>query len=235
MPEQAAVFVGPSLIDADFDGIDPGLDLRPPIRRGDLGQAVKDGFRLIAIIDGEFYHTLAVSPKEILVALRDGVRILGGSSMGALRAAEMDMYGMVGVGVIYDWFRRNVVTRDDDVALMFGAVDDRSYRATTVPMVNVMWTVREFKRLDLMSAPSRRRLSLAARRIHWSERTWFAVCEQAGLEGPERDLVRTWTRDPDHDLKRLDSRLVIERTTALARAARGEQNPTSLSAEVACS
>ena len=38
----------------------------------------------------------------------------------ALRAAEMDVLGLEGVGQIYTWYRRGVVTRDDDVALMFG-------------------------------------------------------------------------------------------------------------------
>lgn len=234
MPDRAVVFVGASFADRDYAEIDLGaVDLRPPIRRGDLAQAVKAGYRVVAIIDGEFYHTLAVSPKEILVALREGVRILGGSSMGALRAAEMDMYGMEGVGRIYNWFRNGTVTRDDDVALMFGRVDDLSYRATTVPMVNVMWATREFKRLGLMSPQSRRRMSFAARRMHWSERTWADVCELAGLEERERETVRRWARDPDNDLKRLDARCVVERTTAPAPAwrVRTDQGTEAMRAE----
>ena len=221
--QRAAVFVGPGLTDRDYDEIDTGsVDLYPPIRRGDLDQAMKAGYRVIGIIDGEFFHTLAVSPKEILVALREQRQILGGSSMGALRAAEMDVYGMQGIGTIYGWFRDGTVTRDDDVALMFGCLDDRSYRTTTVPMVNVMWAVREFKRLDLMALPSRRRLSVAARRIHWAERTWDRVCDEADLDSGERDTVRAWSRDPDNDLKRIDSKLVIERAAALV----GVQRPT---------
>jgi TfuA protein len=214
--QRAAVFVGPGLTDRDYDEIDTRLvDLHPPIRRGDVEQAMKAGYQVIAIIDGEFFHTLAVSPKEILVALRDRRRILGGSSMGALRAAEMDVYGMQGVGTIYHWFRNGTVTRDDDVALMFGSLDDRSYRTTTVPMVNVMWAVREFKRLEVMDAASRRRLSVAARRIHWADRTWTRVCDEAGLNDAERETIRVWSRDPDNDLKRIDSKLVVERATAL--------------------
>jgi hypothetical protein len=99
MLDRAAVFVGPGLTEEDMSEIDTDLiDLHPPIRRGDLRDAMDAGYRIIAIIDGEFYQNLAVSPKEILVGLRDGRHIIGGSSMGALRAAEMDVYGMEGVG-----------------------------------------------------------------------------------------------------------------------------------------
>jgi hypothetical protein len=215
MHNRAAVFVGAGLTDADYRDIDTDtIDLFPPIRRGDLGRATADGYDVIAIIDGEFYHTLAVSPKEILVALRYGRRVLGGSSMGALRAAEMDVLGMEGVGQIYNWYRRGVVTRDDDVALMFGLLDDHSYRATTVPMVNVLWATREFKRHNMLTSTVRRRLTIAARRIHWANRNWFNVCEAAGLTDADRQTVWNWARDPDNDLKRLDSKRVIERTVA---------------------
>lgn len=226
MHERAAVFVGPGLTERDFAGIDrDALDVRRPIRRGDLARAVESGYRTIAIIDGEFYHTLTVSPKEILVALRGGVRILGGSSMGALRAAEMDVYGMQGVGRIYSWYHDGTVTRDDDVALMFGEIDEYSYRCTTVAMVNVMWAVREFKRLGLLPAAERRKLSNAARRIHWTARCWPEICARAGLGERDTAMVRQWAGEPENDLKRLDAKLVIERTTALLHD--GAEAPTA--------
>lgn len=222
MRDRAAVFVGAGLNDADYRDVDTDtIDLFPPIRRGDLGRVTADGYDIVAIIDGEFYHTLAVSPKEILIALREGRRILGGSSMGALRAAEMDVLGMEGVGQIYTWYRRGVVTRDDDVALMFGQIEvDQSYRATTLPMVNVVWAVREFKRRNMLPPAVRRRLSVAARRIHWANRNWFNVCEAAGLTDLEREVVWTWAHEPDNDLKRLDAKKVVERTVAVVHERR---------------
>jgi hypothetical protein len=223
MADRAVLFVGPGLTDEDYGEIDAdAIDLRPPIRRGDLIRAIDDGYRIVSIIDGEFYQALAVSPKEILIGLRAGLHIVGGSSMGALRAAEMDVYGMEGVGQIYAWYRNGVVTRDDDVALMFGSFDSGSYRATTVPMVNVLWAALEFKRLDLMPPSSRRRMTSAARRTHWADRNWSGICERAGLTVAEREIVRAWSRDPDHDRKRLDARLVVTKTADLARRQRDE-------------
>jgi hypothetical protein len=225
MKDRALVFVGPGLTEEDYGEIDTdAIDLRPPIRRGDLISAIDSGYRIVSIVDGEFYQALAVSPKEILIGLRAGLHIAGGSSMGALRAAEMDVYGMEGVGQIYAWYRNGVVTRDDDVALMFGSFDSGSYRATTVPMVNVLWAALEFKRLNLLPPASRRRMTSAARRIHWAERNWFGVCERAGLSAQEREIVRSWARDPGHDLKRLDARLVVKQTADLVRTRHDELN-----------
>lgn len=58
------------------------------------------------IVDGSFHQTRAVRHKEILALIDAGVTVLGAASMGALRAAELDTYGMIGVGRVYDDFRR---------------------------------------------------------------------------------------------------------------------------------
>ena len=56
---------------------------------------------MIAIIDGVFHKEPAVSHKEILEAIKKGVTVVGGASMGALRASELDDFGMIGVGRVY--------------------------------------------------------------------------------------------------------------------------------------
>ena len=71
-----------------------------PIQRGDLGQAMKERPDIIAIIDGVFHQSSAVGHKEILNVIKNGVKVYGASSMGALRASELDTLGMVGVGYV---------------------------------------------------------------------------------------------------------------------------------------
>ena len=51
----------------------------------------------IGVIDGYFDGVPSVWHKEILWALSQGIRVFGGASMGALRAAELDGFGMTGV------------------------------------------------------------------------------------------------------------------------------------------
>ena len=64
------VFLGPSLPIARARAVLPEATYRPPIRRGDLTAALHDRPAIVGIIDGQFLHSLAVSPLEIFDALR---------------------------------------------------------------------------------------------------------------------------------------------------------------------
>src|ERR1051325_6235037 len=120
MNDLPIVYLGPSLPRAEAEGI-LRARYRPPVRRGDL-EAV-EGAPLVVVIDGEFGQNLSVSPKEILRLLDGGTRVLGASSMGALRAAELFPYGMEGHGWIFENYKSGRITGDDEVALAYSPID----------------------------------------------------------------------------------------------------------------
>jgi hypothetical protein len=132
MPE-IVVFLGPSLSRARAEHI-LKADFRPPAKRGDLYQAAKDGAEIICLIDGVFFQECSVAHKEVIHALELGARVLGASSMGALRASELDVYGMEGVGEIYKAYKRGDLTSDDEVALIF---DPLTFEPLSEPLVNI--------------------------------------------------------------------------------------------------
>src|SRR5947207_9743338 len=122
MAKRALVYVGPSLLEHDLEWLRRGpLEIRPPISRGEITEVLQEGYEVVGIVDGNFLQTRAVSPKELLWVLARGMTIVAGSSMGALRAAELHPYGMIGVGQIYEWFRTGRVFRDDDVGVVYSA------------------------------------------------------------------------------------------------------------------
>ena len=45
-----------------------------------------------------------------------GTQVFGAASMGALRAAELAPFGMIGVGAIFAAYRDGRLTGDDEVA-----------------------------------------------------------------------------------------------------------------------
>ncbi len=110
----------------------------PPIKRGDLA-TLPDETQIVGIIDGVFHQSLAVSPKEIIALLDRGVRVYGASSIGALRAAEMHMYGMIGVGEIFEMYRDRVIDADDEVAVAYDPLADRT---VSEPLVNIRSALR---------------------------------------------------------------------------------------------
>src|SRR3569832_1918730 len=89
------VFLGPSLPREEAGKALPlPVTWRPPFWCGVLLWVVAAGARRVAIVDGEFGQSLAVSVTEIKAALARGVEVWGASSMGALRAAECAGLGM---------------------------------------------------------------------------------------------------------------------------------------------
>src|SRR5690606_31846846 len=95
------VFLGPTLpVDAaraELDAI-----YLPPAGQGDVYRVAREQPFAIGIVDGVFESVPAVWHKEILWALARGIHVVGGGSMGALRAAELARFGMQGVGRIFE-------------------------------------------------------------------------------------------------------------------------------------
>ncbi len=181
------------LVDAEF---------RPPIRRGDLDQ-VEPG-RLVAMIDGVFEQTLAISPREVHQAVGRGVRLMGGSSMGALRAAEVP--GMMGIGRVYDWYRDGVISRDDEVSLLF---DERDGRAVTVPMVNVRFSVERLCRPGTLDRELGDRIIEAALSLPYERRRYRTILRVAGLlDRPDADDLLGMLEA--YDVKQQDAQAVLE-------------------------
>ncbi len=113
-----------------------GFRIEPPARRGDVLRALASRPAAVLLLDGTYYTTPAVSHKEILYALEAGVRVVGASSMGALRAAELAPWGMEGIGRVFAWFQEGRLEGDDEVALLH-APADAGYRGWTIALVEV--------------------------------------------------------------------------------------------------
>lgn len=128
------IFSGPSLPRAAV--VAAGYIWRPPARQGDLRGAIAGGPAAIGLVDGLFEAVPTVWHNEILEALDRGIPVFGAASIGALRAAELDGHGMIGVGAVYAAYRDGVLEDDDEVALLH-APAELAFRALTVPMVNV--------------------------------------------------------------------------------------------------
>ena len=200
-PQRAVVFLGPSLnpnharrlLDADY---------RAPARRGDL-EVLAPG-TVVGLIDGVFEQELAVSPREVRDALARGVVVFGGSSMGALRAAEVA--GVRGVGRVYEWYRDGLVSRDDEVALLF---HPEMMLPLTVPTVNVRYAVQRLRSAGTIDDATAAALIAAAQRLHFKERTYPRILELADLAGraDSEDLVAMLEA---LDVKAHDAQAVLE-------------------------
>lgn len=210
-PMKTIVFAGPSL-DGTRLRDHPALIHLPPIKRGDLAKVGDCG--IVVIIDGEFGQSDSVSPKEILAVIEAGKTVVGAASMGALRASELDRCGMIGVGWVYEYFRRQTVRRDADVALAYSFFD---YKPMTVPIVDVeYWMERTFV-AGLIARKERARVLKAARSIFFAERTMDSLLTSLRQTVGDQLLqsLLAFTGGDVPSIKSLDAEAAVRRVASL--------------------
>jgi len=206
----AVIFAGPTL-PPRYRPRDPALAWRPPVRQGELYRAARDGPAIIGVIDGYFEATPTVWHKEILWAMAQGIHVFGAASIGALRAAELDGFGMRGIGRVYDAFRDGALEDDDEVAVLHGP-EELGYPAVTEAMVDIRATVAAAVAQAVIAAETAATLIAVAKGLFYKERTYPAVLGHV----PERARAAftEWLPRGRVDRKRLDA----EALTAAIRA-----------------
>ena len=174
------VFAGPSLSGHDWSE-EPGLIHLPPARAGDVYRAVRRGANAIGLIDGVFELCPAVRHKEILWALSQGVHMYGAASIGALRAAECERYGMRGVGDVFAQYAAGDLVDDDEVALTHApaAVD---YQPLSEAMVNIRATLRAARADSVVDDGLCDALLDTAKKAYFKRRTWATAVGGTRLE-----------------------------------------------------
>ena len=171
------VFAGPSIWGINYDHL-RGVDLRPPAQRGDILRALHEGAEAIAIIDGLFGNCPSIGHKEILFALSRRVPVIGGASMGALRAAECHVFGMIGIGGIYRDYADGTLVSDSDVAVLH-APAEFNFKPMTSALVDIEATLTKVRRT--IGIDTCELVLNAAKVLHFSERSWDKIVEFAGL------------------------------------------------------
>ncbi len=160
------VFLGPSLARSEASRI-LDADLRPPVKRGDL-PALEEDIDVIAIIDGVFMGEAAVGHREIVDKLRSGVKVYGSSSMGALRAAELQDFGMIGIGRIFDRYSKGEIEGDDEVALIF---NPETLEPLSEPLVNMRLNLEEAAKRGLLEGREAAQVVSCLKAIYFPKRS----------------------------------------------------------------
>ncbi|GJL83785.1 MAG: hypothetical protein DHS20C01_34190 [marine bacterium B5-7] len=216
------IFTGPSLNPKEAE---KQLDAHylPPVKQGDLYRAVRlFKPRCVGIIDGYFSQVPAIWHKEILWALSNGIKIFGAASMGALRAAELDGYGMQGVGDIYTAYRQGSFPpysddfeNDDEVAVIHGPAE-LDYKALSEPLVNIRATLAAANRHGVIDTATRDYLVGLVKNRFYPDRNFNNMLVDASENGSDHDLLsklEQWIGLNKVDLKHRDALLLVREIT----------------------
>lgn len=207
---RVVVYTGTSINHHDAKKI-LDADYRPPVKRNDIKKLMRKPPDIIGIIDGVFFDSAAVAHREIIEAIRGGVIVVGGGSMGALRASELDSYGMTGVGKIYEMYRSGVLESDDEVAVTF---DPDTMEALSVPLVNVRATLELAVEKGAVTRETSEAILEAAKKLFYPDRNYRNIVEDCVKKGiidtSEKEVILALFKQHEVDLKRLDALLVLE-------------------------
>ncbi|OEC96580.1 TfuA domain protein core [Methanosarcina sp. A14] len=219
MKAKAVIFTGNSISHEDARKI-LGANYQPPVRRFQLEKFVQEGYKIIGIIDGIFFDRAAVGHREILSALDSGVKVVGGASMGALRASELDTHGMIGVGKVYEWYRDGVIESDDEVAV---STNPDTFEPISVPLVNIRETLKAALTSGLVSEEEHDGLLKLAIDTYYPDRSYFGLVKEGVKKGliPEekKKSVLDFCTGDEVDVKREDAVLVLETVKKLMEKA----------------
>jgi len=208
------VFCGPSLDQSRARTLLPaGARVVGPAACGDVLRATWEKPQAIVLIDGYFEHTRAVWHKELLWALSRGIRVYGGSSMGALRAVELTPFGMIGVGKVFEQFASGTLEDDDEVAVVHESAE-LGYRPSSEAMVNIRHVLSCARTHAVIDETIESTLSALAKSTFYAERSWPRLFHDAAAAGcsaaAARALERWLTEQQPLPLKTVDALSLLE-------------------------
>jgi hypothetical protein len=216
------VFTGPTLPAKDARSY-LEAEYRPPAAIGDVYKAALARPFAIGIIDGYYETTPSIWHKEVLWALTQGIHVYGAASMGALRAAELAAFGMVGIGKVFEAYRDGLTEDDDEVAVLHGP-EEMGYLQITEATVNIRATLARAAAERVIDQATAARLIALARGVYWKERSYdrlLADSAKAGVTDSALAKLSAWLPSHKVNQKREDAIAMLRRMAA--DAARSNQ------------
>ena len=167
--------------------------------------SVRENPDIIAIIDGVFHQNSAVGHKEILHVIDKGIKVYGASSMGALRASELDSLGMIGVGYVYGQYASGEVDSDDDVAVM---LDSETLEALSEPLINMRYVFDNAVDENIITDSEKEELLSIAKRTFYPKRNYAQTLAESSLDSNKKDKLIDFIRTSP-DIKKEDAKELL--------------------------
>ncbi|MDR3223103.1 MAG: TfuA-related McrA-glycine thioamidation protein [Methanobrevibacter sp.] len=203
--KKVIVFIGPSLsVEKSRKILD--ADYRPPVKRNDILHAINENPDIIGIVDGVFHQSPAVSHKEILKAIDNNITVVGGSSMGALRAAELDDLGMIGVGYIYKQYANGNIESDDDVSLVFTSDD---YTPLSVPYINIEYNLNQAEKENIINNNEKTDILKVAKSLYYPKRNYSSILQKVNMDLDTKNRLKNFLKSCV-DIKKQDAIEVLK-------------------------
>lgn len=183
--KNVVVFVGPSL-DPEKARTILEADYRPPAKKGDLIKLIMsldEKETVVGLIDGYFLLDYPPTPIEVYqLIVRPNTVVIGSSSIGALRAVELEKFGMIGIGKIFQLFKHGKLDADDEVAVTFS---QDLYRLQSEAMVDIRYNLYLSLKRGFVDKETKDAITKVAKSIYFPFRTYQNIIEETIKNYPQ--------------------------------------------------
>ena len=183
--KNVVVFVGPSLDPKKARTI-LEADYRPPAKKGDLIKLIMsldEKETVVGLIDGYFLLDYPPTPIEVYqLIVRPNTVVIGSSSIGALRAVELEKFGMIGIGKIFQLFKHGKLDADDEVAVTFS---QDFYRLQSEAMVDIRYNLYLSLKRGFVDKETKDAIAKVAKSIYFPYRTYQNIIEETIKNYPQ--------------------------------------------------
>lgn len=201
-----AVFLGPSLRKDEARQI-LDSDYYPPVKKGDIYRIIASGVKTIILIDGVLPGARPVWHREILEAIDRGIAVCGASGIGAVRAAELQAFGMMGLGTIFEWYRDEIIDGDDEVALQYDHESD-DFSPLSEPLVNIRYALLDAVKDNCLSAERAEDAIAHIKQLYYADRSFKQLLDSPvvrGLSQFDRERLANYLLAKQVNLKKIDA------------------------------
>ncbi|MBD2315036.1 hypothetical protein H6G20_25545 [Desertifilum sp. FACHB-1129] len=223
-PHQIAVFLGPSL-PKENASIILEANYYPPVQRGDIYQLISTGIKTIILIDGVIPPHRPVWHREILDAMHEGIEVWGASGIGAIRALELQEYGMKGCGTIFEWYRQGIIQDDDEVLVNY-TLNSHNFHCLSEALVNIRMTLSNATKDHLIPLEKSEQLIQYAKQVYCLERSYKSLLQSSILSLEETCTLNDYLTCHQIDLKQVDALQVLSKKAEFLRSENLSQEPT---------
>ncbi|HYX72871.1 MAG TPA: TfuA-like protein [Nitrososphaera sp.] len=180
------IFLGPSLSHEKARKIFDA-DYRAPARKGDFLRLAAD-FDVVEMavgfVDGVFLQDYPPTPIEVYhLARKNGVLLAGAASLGALRAVELEKFGMIGIGKIFQLYKTGKLNADDEVAVTFASEGD-DYQLQSEAMIDIRYNLYLAHKKGFIGKEAKTLLVKLAKEIYFPHRKYAFILEEARSKYP---------------------------------------------------
>lgn len=168
------VYLGPTLSREEAIKI-LDADYRDPAKKGDFLMLSRDSDekKYVGFVDGVFLHDYPPSPIEVYhLATRKNIELIGASSLGALRAVELEKFGMKGIGKIFQLYKNGIINADDEVAVTF--VRENNILQSEA-MIDIRFNLFLAYKKGIITNQTKKRIAKIAKNIYFPFRNYEDV------------------------------------------------------------